>query len=51
MARSNGFRLGRLLGSNITIQADKIAEDAVGGSVTAYANMPALVNVAKSLNW
>ena len=44
MARSNGFRLGRLLGSNITIQADKIAADAVGGgsSVTAYATAAAL---------
>ena len=44
MARSNGFRLGRLLGSNITIQADKIAADAVGGgsSATAYATAAAL---------
>ena len=44
MARSNGFRLGRLLGSNITIQADKIAADAVGGgsSVTTYATAAAL---------
>jgi hypothetical protein len=50
MARSNGFRLGRLLGSNITIQADKIAEDAVGGSVTAYVNMAALVAVASPVS-
>jgi hypothetical protein len=50
MARSNGFRLGRLLGSNITIQADKIAADAVGGGVTSYANMAALVAVASPVS-
>ena len=51
MPNSNAFRLGNLLGPRSTIQATSLAEDAVGGSVTAYANMPALVNVAKSLNW
>jgi hypothetical protein len=42
MARSNAFRLARLLGPDTTIQADKIAADAVGGSVTSYATAAAL---------
>ena len=42
MARSNAFRLARLLGPDTTIQADKIATDAVGGGVTTYATAAAL---------
>jgi hypothetical protein len=42
MARSNAFRLARLLGPDTTIQADKIAADAVGGGVTTYATAAAL---------
>jgi hypothetical protein len=45
MPRSKSFHLGQLLGQNSTIEADKLAADAVGGGVTSYANMPALVNV------
>ena len=50
MPRSKSFHLGQLLGQNSTIEADKLAADAVGGGVTSYANMAALVAVASPVS-
>jgi hypothetical protein len=42
MPRSKSFHLGQLLGQNSTIEADKLAAGAGGGSVTSYATAAAL---------
>ena len=46
MTRSPSRNLADLLVTRSKIQADNIAEDAVGGGVTSYANIAALVAVA-----
>jgi hypothetical protein len=43
MPRSKSFHLGQLLGQNSTIEADKLAEGAGGGGITAYATAAALL--------